>query len=91
MKSPPPEEPPVGTTELLVLPDGQLLVHNLTPALAAVLAELNPADEAMQERAAKTSRSKSRSKSRIRSRKTGEMSLMNSQPANSYERQIPSP
>jgi len=87
VKSPPPEEPPVGTTELLVLPDGQLLVHNLTPALAAVLAELNPADEAMQERAAKTSRSKSR----IRSRKTGEMSSMNSQPANSYERQIPSP
>ena len=40
-----------GTSELLVLPDGQVLAHNLTPVLAAVLAELNPSDEAMRERA----------------------------------------
>jgi hypothetical protein len=30
------------TTELLILPDGQVLVHNLTPAFAKLLAELNP-------------------------------------------------
>jgi len=38
-------------SELLLLPDGQILVHNLTPAMAAVLAEINPADAAMRERA----------------------------------------
>jgi hypothetical protein len=30
------------TTELLILPDGQVLVHNLTPAFARLLAGLNP-------------------------------------------------
>jgi hypothetical protein len=29
-------------SELLILPDGQVLVHNLTPAFARLLAELNP-------------------------------------------------
>lgn len=43
--------PRVATIDLLVQPDGQILAHNLTPALAAVLAELNPADQAMQQRA----------------------------------------
>lgn len=28
--------------ELLVLPDGRILAHNITPALAALLAELDP-------------------------------------------------
>ena len=31
--------------------DGRIFAHNLTPALAAVLAELNPDDETMQARA----------------------------------------
>ncbi len=32
-------------TELLIMPDGQILVHNLTPAFAGLLKELNPDDE----------------------------------------------
>jgi hypothetical protein len=40
------------TAELLLLPDGRILAHNLTPAVAALLAELDPADEAMRQRAA---------------------------------------
>jgi len=42
---------PAVTTELLLLPNGQVLVHNLTPTMAALLAELNPADESMRARA----------------------------------------
>ena len=42
---------PEASTELLILPDGRILVHNLTPVMAALLAELNPADEPMRERA----------------------------------------
>jgi len=30
-------------TELLILPDGRILVHNLTPTFAGLLKELNPA------------------------------------------------
>jgi hypothetical protein len=41
----------VSTAELLILPDGQVLANNLTPALAAVLAGLNRADPAMAQRA----------------------------------------
>jgi hypothetical protein len=37
--------------ELLILADGRVLMHNLTPAMAAALRELNPDDEPMQERA----------------------------------------
>jgi hypothetical protein len=33
------------TTELLVMPDGRILVHNLTPAFANLLHELNPNEE----------------------------------------------
>jgi hypothetical protein len=32
------------TSELLLLPDGRLLVHNLTSDFARLLAELNPGD-----------------------------------------------
>ena len=38
--------------ELLILPDGRVLAHNLSAALAGVLAELNPGDMAMNRRAA---------------------------------------
>jgi hypothetical protein len=41
----------VATTELLILPDGRIFVHNLTPRMAGLLAELDPADAAMRERA----------------------------------------
>ena len=38
-------------SEILILPDGKIFVHNLTPEMARVLAELNPADAAMSYRA----------------------------------------
>jgi len=38
------------TTELLVLPDGRILVHNLTPAFAGLLSGLNPDDEQIASR-----------------------------------------
>jgi hypothetical protein len=38
--------------EILILPDGKILAHNLTPAMAGVLTGLNPADQAMDRRAA---------------------------------------
>jgi hypothetical protein len=42
---------PANTNELLLLPDGRVLVHNLTPEMARVLAELNPADPQLAPRA----------------------------------------
>lgn len=42
----PASPPPTGThSELLILPDGRVLVHNLTPVMAKLLGELNPAEE----------------------------------------------
>jgi hypothetical protein len=42
----------MGTSEeILILTDGRILAHNLTPAMAAVLLELNPNDERMRQRA----------------------------------------
>ena len=38
-------------TELLILPDGRILVHNLTGPFARLLSELNPADEQISPRA----------------------------------------
>jgi hypothetical protein len=38
------------TTEFLLLPDGTVLVQNLTPAMAAILLELNPNEEAIRRR-----------------------------------------
>ena len=40
------------TGELLILPDGRILAHNITPELARLLSELDPADDAMRRRAA---------------------------------------
>jgi len=37
--------------EMLILPDGRILAHNLSAALAGLLAELNPGDAAMNRRA----------------------------------------
>ena len=39
--------------ELLILPDGKILVHNLTPAFAGLLQELNPGDEQISSRVAR--------------------------------------
>jgi hypothetical protein len=38
-------------SELLILGDGSIFVHNLTPMMAGLLSELNPHDEAMRLRA----------------------------------------
>jgi hypothetical protein len=38
------------TTELLILPDGRVLVHNLTQPFAELLRELNPGDEQISPR-----------------------------------------
>lgn len=37
--------------ELLILVDGTILAHNLTPEIAEILSELDPRDEKMAERA----------------------------------------
>ena len=39
------------TSEILVLADGRIFAHNISPDLAVVLAALDPADEAMRRRA----------------------------------------
>ena len=40
--------------EILILPDGRILAHNITPALARVLAEVDPTNPDMQQRAGLT-------------------------------------
>ena len=54
-------------SELLLLPDGRILVHNLTPAMAALLQQLDPEDRHMSERAIlpRRRRRKSRAKQQI--------------------------
>ena len=37
-------------TEFLLLPDGKILVQNLTPVMAAILLEFNPGEEAIRRR-----------------------------------------
>ena len=37
--------------EVLILPDGRILAHNITPALAQLLADLDPTDAVMRRRA----------------------------------------
>jgi hypothetical protein len=38
-------------SEILILANGKILAHNISPVLAGALAELNPTDEAMNQRA----------------------------------------
>jgi len=38
-------------TDILVLSDGTLLAHNLTPVMASVLHQINPQDESFKARA----------------------------------------
>ncbi len=42
--------------DLLVLSDGTILAHNLTPAMAKALQALNPIDETMKQRASRSSK-----------------------------------
>jgi hypothetical protein len=37
-------------SEILILADGKILAHNITPEMARVLTDLNPKDEAMSRR-----------------------------------------
>ena len=39
------------SSEILILPDGKVFVHNLTPAVAKLLTELDPTDTLMLRRA----------------------------------------
>jgi hypothetical protein len=39
-------------TEILILPEGKVLVHNLTPVMAALLEKLNPQANAIRDRVA---------------------------------------
>jgi hypothetical protein len=41
------------TSELLILPDGNILVHNLTRPMADILCELNPREYAIRARTQK--------------------------------------
>ncbi|MGC9943059.1 MAG: hypothetical protein ABSE48_14610 [Verrucomicrobiota bacterium] len=41
----------VSVSEILILADGKIFAHNITPAMAGVLSELDPSDEAMNQRA----------------------------------------
>ena len=45
-------------SEILILPNGKILAHNMTPEMAAILSELDPKNEAMKKRATKRNRSK---------------------------------
>jgi len=38
-------------SEILILSGGKIFAHNITPAMARVLSQLNPADAAMRQRA----------------------------------------
>ena len=38
-------------TELLILSDGTVLAHNLTPVMAAILTGINMSDETLRQRA----------------------------------------
>jgi hypothetical protein len=53
LQTPPQKNAPAETltTELLITPDGQILVHNLTQAFAQLLNGLNPLNEQIQPRA----------------------------------------
>lgn len=44
-------------TDILILSDGTVLAHNLTPGMAAVLRKINPKDALMQARASGRRRS----------------------------------
>ncbi len=45
-----PSQKTLQSTELLILPDGRILAHNITPEMAALLAELDPQNKAMKAR-----------------------------------------
>jgi hypothetical protein len=54
------------TSDLMILSDGRLLVHNLTPALAQLLQRVLPSDEGLRVRAKSARRGRSRGGSALR-------------------------
>ena len=42
------------TSEILIMPDGRVLAHNLTPVFTAILSELNPDDSQFSPRRKQT-------------------------------------
>jgi len=52
------------TSDFLILSDGTVLAHNLTPAMAAILKRVNPRDVNMRKRAAVSSRHAARAAKR---------------------------
>jgi hypothetical protein len=45
-------------SEILILSNGKILAHNITPEMAAVLCELDPQNKSMRQRAGRTDSSK---------------------------------
>lgn len=53
-----PRQPSASVEDILILSDGKIMAHNLSPRMAALLSELSPNDKAMRRRSgAKTSES----------------------------------
>lgn len=57
-------------TELLILSDGRICVHNLTPAMAALLHEFNPLDRSMMDRATMARRQERKRRAKQPNRRT---------------------
>ena len=58
------------TTEFLILADGRILVHSITPTMAVILSELNRHDELMRQRACSVSQSEQTAASAISAKQT---------------------
>lgn len=72
---------PAGETslsEFLILPGGRILAHNLSPTMAEVLRQLDPEDEAMNRRAARTCRSSQSNGAQIKKLETPHVVSYNS-------------
>jgi hypothetical protein len=52
------------TSDFLILSDGTVLAHNLTPAMAAILKRVNPRDAGMRKRASVLSKPAARAAKR---------------------------
>lgn len=42
---------PRENSDIMILPDGRILAHNVSPELARLLSRLNPSNKALQRRA----------------------------------------
>ena len=67
----------MSNSEILILPDGKILAHNITPVLAGILTELNPDDEVMSRRAVRPRALKAGPLSQIGESRGGEAQIEN--------------